>query len=279
MDTPIETQTPTEVTAPSPEPAPATPEAVRLTDDALVEYTVNGNPVRKPWAQVRDELPVNVFFEKTRALADERRAFETEQQQVREYVQQVQQWHAMQQAALKDKNKLGALYLAALGEEGQPGTPAQQAAFDPQQLSQMVSSTVQQQLAAWQQQQAQAAQQSSINTELAEFGKALFKGTPLERVPNADEMVWAEVFAAQPASLAQAKQLAQMKAQEVIQALNIQAQNAAAVAQVQAAKVAGGGIEPSSGRPVAPQARTYTGLDDPRRNEDFVAAFKQSLGV
>ena len=267
----------------APEAAPAAPSPVALDDNALLEFKVNGELIRKPWSEIRQTqamLP-SAFTQKTQELATQRRQAEELYAQLQAAHQEHQRREQLFNESLSDPNRLGALYLAALSKAqgqgaGQPNALPQAAPFDPQQLLQQARFEAQQAAQSqWQQLQAQQAQ-STLAQDFESFGQSLIKGTPLEKVPGFTEGLWAEVYKAGPSTPAQAKEYAQMLVQTATSAFAGQQQQAAAQAAVVAAK-AKASVEPSTGQPVLPQSRKYSGTDDPHLREDMLAYLQQKL--
>lgn len=256
-------------------------EAVQLTDDQLVEFTVNGKTVREPWSKVRQTqamLPA-AFTQKTQQLADQRRQAQELYTKLQSYEQTMQQRERAINEALADPDRLGALWMAAQAKRGQapaqrqPGqAPAQQPAFDPNQLLEAVRYEVNTSLSKARQEQ----QEETLNRDLESWGRDQMKGTRLAKIRGADNLLWGEVVKMQPDSLEQTHEYARLVIKELNEQLESEASGAAATATAEAAKAARG-IEPNRGSPPPPPKREYKGLDDPQRREDLISFFQQRM--
>ena len=279
---PLAEPAPADPGASVPEPTeapPAAPTPVALADEALLEFKVNGEVVRKPWSEVRQTqamLPT-AFFEKTRALADQRRQVDEFYSSLQQQAKALEERESTIRSALSDPNQLGALYLAALSraQGGQaPSPPAAPAtpSFDPNSLLKVLN----EQLDSRFQQMQQATQAQTINQDLDAFGRSLLKDTRLGKLRGADNLLWGEVLSMQPATIEEAREMARTVATDLNRQLNEVAAAEAATRTATAAKAVAT-IEPTGGHAPLPQPRQYSGLDDPKRRDDMIAYIQQRL--
>lgn len=269
--------TPTEVQT----PAPSTPAAINLSDDALVTYKVGKEEFTRPWQEIlkTQVLLPGDYTRKTQAHAQQVSAWEAQKQSEAADSQRWQQERQQVIAALSDPQKVGALYLAALSKAKESGqSPAQaqqtaQAAVDPTQILSQIDERLNQKFNEY---QTNVASQQ-IASDMDQFVSNLKKDSPLADLPGVDDYLYSQVHQMQPKDPAQAKEYLKIVFEDYnskFSAKLVDAQKATAINQGKL----NNGIEPPGGSNVLPQAKQYTGPRDPQRSADMLAYIQQKLG-
>lgn len=267
-------QTPAETVA---SVTPNEPQVTNLADDALVEFAVNGETVRKPWSEIRQTqgmLPAD-YTRKTMALADERKRFADEQASFQSQRDQVEAARQQLASIVQDPNKLASLYLATVASrqsQGNQGQQNQAPAFDPNQLRAQMQHEFDQRFQQFQTQQAA----QKIEADLGTFSAGLLKVHPtLAAIDGIEEAVFSKVSRMNPGSVDEAKEYAKLIVDQMAEKQNSVLAEQSKAKAVDRARLSG--IEPKGGHVVTAKKRAYGDLDDPKRTEDMIAFMQQML--
>ncbi len=222
----VESETPAAEAAPSesstevPAVEPAQP--LKWKDDDVIEVKIDGQVVRKTVKEILQTqamLPGS-YTKKTQELAEQRRAFEAQRQEMTVASQQaMQQAQAAQQqlqqlqSYMRNPQNLAALYLAAQSgqaPQGQPDVQAPAAPLDLNQFRQQVLQEAQQTFESkWQalQQTQEAAQKSqALVTDFTTHASSLLTKHPaLAAIDGLDEVIFDQVAKMHPANPEEAK--------------------------------------------------------------------------
>ena len=253
---------------------PQEPTPVELADDALVTVKINGEDKQLPWSEARQGIMMHgAFTQKTQSLAEERRAFEQQQQQFgtlkADYEQRVGQLRSIFEDPQKVQQLALALYTQRSQQPPQQEQPLTQANL--QQWQQQQQQQLQQQQQQWQQNFLQQQQQSQLEGDLDTHTDGLLKAHPqLKAIEGIKEAIYGRVAALGPRSIDEAKELTD----QMVTAMSKQATDAweneqkrIAVDKANAAK----GIEQPGGTPVLPK------MPDTKNLEELDDAFKDFL--
>lgn len=249
--------------------APVAPTPTALSDDALVEVLVDGQPQQMTWADARKGVMMHAAFtKKTQTLAEERKQLALEREQAQAAAQQAAQIQQQVREILSDPAKLSAVYLAQQARQNgqaQPSAAPQPAPFDPAAFQQHLLNTIVPQAV----QQIQFKQQeAAIESDVTSFTTSLLDADPvLSSIPGFDNTVYEAVAKMGPTSPQEAKDFIRIFVEDAakrVQAKLADTSKTAAVAKAKAAAstIPGGGI-------VAPPTKTYKGLDDPAIEGDM----------
>jgi len=134
-DPPAAVETPA---TPPAEAAPADPAPTTtpftIPDEAEVEWVIDGETVKLPYKEAkRFGIREATWTKRMQSLADERKQVAAEREEAQRVAQAAQEFQTTVKAALRDRNKLAALYMAAQESEATPtpsAAPPTQAPFD-----------------------------------------------------------------------------------------------------------------------------------------------------
>ena len=254
---------------------PNEPSPVNLADDALLEFNVGGEPVRKSWAEIRQTqgmLPAD-YTRKTMALAEERKRFADEQASFQSQREQVEQARAQLASIVQDPNKLASLYLATVASKQSQNQGQNQApAPDYNQLREQFKQEWKQEFQQFQ--TAQVAQK--IEADMGAYATGLLKSHPtLAVIDGIEEAIFSKVTRMNPSSVDEAKDFAKLIVDQMAEKQNTVLAEREKEKAVSRSKLQG--IEPKGGHVVTAKKRQYGDIDDPKRMEDMVAFMQQML--
>lgn len=250
-------------------PASASASPTALADDAIVEVTVNGQPVHMPWGEAKRSLMMHAAFtQKTQAIAEQRKALEAERAAAAKAVEDANQLKATLLRASQDPNFLSALYLAAQGKQQDTASPvaAPQAApapIDPQVLKeylfQSIAPEVQQYVT---QQTALERQTAELDRDITTYTNALIDDDPILKELGDDfkDTIYGRVAKMEPQSQAQAKEFIGLQIKDYKDRLAKARGESAKLAAVAKAKAVTG--TERGGTPVTPTPKVYEKFDD-----------------
>lgn len=272
-----ENTAPVDAGAAAPDAGTASPPSnvATLADDALLEFTVGGEKVQKPWSEVRQTqamLPSD-YTRKMQALADQRREFESLRGQFEQERSKFSQSQAEFQSIINDPQKLSAFYLASVAaQQSRQGQTQQPNQVDLAALLQRQSAALEEKFEAFQ----TAQRAAKIEEDLGSYAGGLLKADPaLAALDGIEEAVFAKVTRMNPSSIEEAKEYTKLVVDQMIEKHN------GALAGVEKEKALSksklSGIEPKGGSPKPTAAKKYGGIDDPDRMSDMIAFMQQAL--
>jgi hypothetical protein len=263
--------------------AAATPS---LSDDTLLDFVIDGQPVKMTLAEARRNISLHSAstkrFQDASELRKQAEAIAEREKQHAQRAEQAEAKVAQIMAILKDKQKLATLYMAATGQDQAPPTAAQPTAqpaakpFDPATIETTARGVFAQEIARMQQEQQGAALHADLTGHMTELVKdhatlsAIFAMSP-----SVADDIYGRVLSMEPTSVPQAKEfiaaeIAEMKAK-------LGSTTTAAAKHAVLTKAADVSATERGGSPLVPAPKKYKGLDDPQRFAD-IEAFAQAQG-
>lgn len=240
--------------SPSGEPA-GQPSGLTLNDTDLLPIKVGGKEELIPWNKAREGFQLHADYTRSKqALAEERRAWESERQQMLQQSQQAMQRYQQVQQILTNPQQRASLFYALQAQESpQPSTPQPFTTEQLPQLQQGLQQWMQEQFTSWQNQQTSARAAERIEQTLESHLKQglLPKYPELGAIDGIEDVIYGRVAALRPTSEAEAKD--QMRT--IIEGMNSEFQRRVAdqrKAEALQRSQATNGIEPRGGQAVFP---------------------------
>lgn len=264
---------------PSPTPAPS------LSDDTVLDFVIDGQPVQMTLADARRNISLHSAstkrFQEASKLREEANALAEREQQAMTKAEQAEAKVAQIVAILKDPQKLATLYMATQGQQAPPQAAPQapqpaRAPFDPAQFETIASQVLEQRIARMQQEQ----QGEALHQDFTSHMLDLVKDHPtlsaiFEMSPSVTDDIYGRVLSMEPTSIPQAKEFIAAEIAEMKAKLGSTA--TAAAKQAVLTKAADVSATERGGSAVVPARKKYTGLDDPQRFLDM-EAYAQAQG-
>lgn len=281
--------------AATPSPSPSStesPTALSLKDEDVLEFLVGGQPIRKPWKEIRETQAMRPadYTRKTQALAEERKAFLAERDGWAKERDTFNTYRDNLAKALQDPAQIEALYLSMVARKraaeatGGAPQPSQPVPADPRQLIESLRAEIRKEFQTQQSEFALNRQNEERANVLLTHVNGILDAHPLlKATPKASDHLFdlvTDMVVEGQTTLEEVKEFLNAKAQEWNDALQGHLTSTTKAEATQAAAKLNNGIVPGRSTPPIPQGRQYDrkkGPRDPYIEKDLIDMFKQGM--